>query len=78
MSIQRFVLALVFSTVITIVLAAGYLFYPLIAMESRSISGPETGGIAIAAGGIRSGTLLITECIVFTIVFGLMYRRRTS
>ena len=81
MTIQRFLLALLLSIVITLALAAGYVFYPIIAMLlSQAARGPETSGVAAVGGGggIRSSTLLITEVVVFAILFAVLYRRRTN
>ncbi len=81
MTIRRFLLALLLSSVITFGLVAAYLFYPLVMMLLREdASGPGTGGIASAAGGsgIRSTTLLIIEPIVFVIVLTLISRKRTN
>ncbi len=78
MTIPRFFLALLLSIVITFVLVAGYVLYPMIAMLlSQATPGPGNSGASFVVGDIRS-TLLITEVVVFAIVFGLLYRRRVS
>ena len=79
MTIPRFLLALSLSIVITFALVAGYALYPMIAMMlSEAARGPETSGAAFVVTSIRLSTLLITEVVVFAIVFGLLYRRRVG
>jgi len=79
MTIPRFLLALLLSIVITFVLVAGYVLYPLIGMWLSEVArGPETSGAAFVVRGIRLNTLLIIGVVVFAIVFGLLYRRRVS
>jgi len=79
MTIPRFLLALLLSIVITFALAVGYMLYPTIAMLlSQAARGPGNSGGAFVVSGIRLGTLLITEIVVFAIVFGLLYRRRVG
>ena len=79
MTVQRFVLAVLLSLVITFTLAAAYVFFPLIMMLARTWSGSAgTGGIAASAGGVSISTLLVTEVIVLAILFLTLSRRRTS
>jgi hypothetical protein len=79
MTTLRFLLALCVSIVITFALAVVWLAYPIVSLLVRQRDGgPESGGIAVVSGGVRSGTLIITECVVFAIVFCLLYRKRAS
>jgi len=79
MTVQRFVLVVLSSLVITFTLAATYVFFPLIMMLARTWSGSAgTGGIAASAGGVSISTLLVTEVIVLAILFLTLSRRRTS
>ena len=79
MTIPRFLLAVLLSIAITFVFVAGYGLYPVIALLlNRAARGPETSGVTFVVGGVRSSTLLITEVVVFAIVFGLLYRRRVG
>ena len=79
MTIPRLLLALLLSIVITFVLVAGYVLYPMIAMLlSQATRGPGNSGALFVVSGIRLGTLLITEVTVFAIVCGLLYRRRVG
>ena len=79
MTIPRFLLAILLSIAITFVFVAGYGLYPVIALLlNRAARGPGTSGVTFVVGGVRSNTLLITEVVVFAIVFGLLYRRRVG
>ena len=75
MTVQRFVLVVLSSLVITFTLAATYVFFPL----ARTWSGSTgTGGIAAAAGGVSISTFLVTEVIVLAILFLTLPRLRIS
>jgi hypothetical protein len=79
MTIPRFLLAVLLSIAITFAFVAGYVLYPLIALLlNRAAREPETSGVAFVVSGVRSSTLLITEVVVFAIVFGLLSRRRVG
>lgn len=76
-------LALLLSLVASFLLAAVYAFYPLISavvsgLLSSGMSG-GSGGIGAVAGGVGESflwTLLLTEPVVFLIIFALLRRRR--
>ena len=79
MNVQRLVLALLLSFVITFGLVAAYLLSPLLAVLIRSWTrGPETAGIASVAGGISSGALILTEFTVFAVLLLILSRRKAQ
>jgi hypothetical protein len=79
MTTRRFLLAVCLSMVITFALAVVWIAFPIVSLLVRqSDGGPDSGGIAVVSGGVRSSTLIITECVVFAIVFCLLYRKRAS
>jgi len=79
MTIPRFLLALLLSTILTFVILTAYALYPLVAMMLRQMSGnAETSGVAAVAGGVPGFAFLIIEPIVFVLVFWFLNRKHAT
>ncbi len=78
---RNILIALLLSLTLTFVLAAAYVFYPIIAAALVSLSshGGGTGGIGVVAGGLSESFLwaaLLLEPVLFLIVFVFLERSR--
>lgn len=76
MTPRNILLALLLSGIITFFLVAVYVLYPIISvLVTNASQSAETGGIAaVAGGGSLPGflPLLLTETVVFAVVFVLL------